>query len=105
MRNHLPNMAIGSSKSWVLTQPSRDVGLRQANQENLPAVVVMADGLEEFYARHGFVKLVGYVPAGDMVVQEKGLDGEMVERRFMNPLKQRGFDGGGVAWTRIEADR
>lgn len=79
-------------------------GIQRAKGEKLPAVVIMAEGLEKFYARHGFEVLVGYVPDEDMVVQEKDSDGKVVERRIVNPLKQRRVGGGAVAWTRIEVD-
>lgn len=77
-------------------------GLQRARQEKVPAVVVMAAGLEGFYARRGFGCLVGYVNAEDVVRYEKDEDGELTEKRIVNPLKSRGIGGGGIAWTRTE---
>ena len=38
----------------------------------MPAVVIMAEGLEGFYKRHGFQILVGYATDGDLEIVERG---------------------------------
>lgn len=80
-------------------------GLQRARDERFPAVVTMAKGLEGFYSRQGFEILVGYASTDDLVVEEKDKSGQTVTRTVVNPLKQRGVGGGGIAWTRTDADQ
>lgn len=79
-------------------------GQQRARDENLPAVVTMAKGLEDFYCKQGFEILVGYATTDDVIVEEKDSSGNVVKRTIVNPLKQRGIGGGGIAWTRTDAD-
>lgn len=76
-----------------------DWGLQRAKEQKLPAVVMMAKGLEEFYKRQGFEILVGYATTDDSVTEEQGHDGISVRKSDPNPLRQRGIGGGGIAWT------
>jgi GNAT superfamily N-acetyltransferase len=62
-------------------------GLERASQEDVPAVVCAAKGLEGFYQSCGFVEMVGWAC-------EAEVDG------LVNPLKERGIGGGAVLWTR-----
>lgn len=74
-------------------------GINRAKEDKLPAVVIMADGLEGYYHKHGFEKLVGYAYEKDLFVEEKSKDGTIVQKRLANPLRQRRIGGGGIAWT------
>lgn len=79
-------------------------GLHRAKQDKLPAVVIMADGLENFYRKQGFEILVGYAYEKDLVVDERQKDGSYKQRLVTNPLRQRRIGGGGIAWTKFACD-
>lgn len=80
-------------------------GLREAREQQLPAVVIMGKGLEGFYHRQGFEILVGYATEDDLIVEEKDANGKIVQKTITNPLKQRGIGGGGIAWTKVESEQ
>lgn len=63
-----------------------DWGLGRAKQESLPAGVVAAKGLEDFYRKCGFEYCTG-------VASEVKIGG------ITNPLTERGLGGGAVLWT------
>ncbi|KAK5090431.1 hypothetical protein LTR05_000603 [Lithohypha guttulata] len=75
-------------------------GLDRAREEQLPSVVIMAAGLEDFYRRLGFVDFVGYAYEPDLTetkVDEDGKERQIIKE--VNPLRRRGIGGGGIAWT------
>ena len=61
---------------------------RSDPEGDVPALVVAAEGKEEFYRKCGFPELVGWVSE---VRDEDGND---------NELKRNGVGGGAVLWTR-----
>lgn len=66
------------------------MGLQRAKEEDLPAVVVAAPGLEDFYHRQAFKDLVAMASTTE---DQEG-------KGRPNPLKERGVGGGAIIWTR-----
>lgn len=62
-------------------------GLQRANEQKLPAVVIMARDLEEFYAKQGFRVLVGYATTDDVTIEEENENGNKIKREIVNPLR------------------
>lgn len=77
-------------------------GINRAKEDRLPAVVIMADGLEDYYRKQGFEVLVGYASEKDLVIEEKQKDGSIVKKTLLNPLRSRKIGGGGIAWTNFK---
>ena len=74
-------------------------GLDRARQDNLPAVVVCAKGVEGFYRKLGFVIDGGNVTNEDQIRTQKDAGREDQQEVLINPLRQRGIGGGAVLWT------
>ena len=67
-------------------------GVTRAASEDLPAVVVAAEGKDSFYRHCGFKIFAG------VATEATDKDGNQ------NPLAERGVGGGDILWTAMKAD-
>jgi GNAT superfamily N-acetyltransferase len=103
-RWHLWTLAVAPShKSRGIGSQLVEWGLRRAEAEGLPAVVISSPGVEPFYLKNGFRHIVAYVSE---VEQEDGdKDGRPGRRDGQNPAKAHGLrNAGAIMWTKLKSE-